>query len=294
MFISVKFRPEDQRAYTYTYDGLVPIVPGDYVEVDTREGRKIVQVHEVDLPEPPFVCKPITTHLGSSLPPRDHNNPPDPIDEICAAHESVRIEAENWLNGETVVDSEAVMATVDRLRADARQWRLDLERGQKSATAPLYDAYKAEGDRWKPTIEDAKRIEAGLVSLVDGFKRKLAAQKEAERRAAWEAAQAAQREAEEAARKAAADNIEAQREAEAARQAALDAEKAALAKQKDTVKGMRAVTRYEVTDYRGLINWIAKNDRDAMIGFVDEWARRNHKQQRNADGLRVWDEKEAY
>ena len=232
--------------------------------------------------------------MADTLAPVGHNNPPDPIDEICAAHESIRIEAENWLDGETVVDSEAVMKTVDTLRAGARQWRLDLERGQKSATAPLYDAYKAEGERWKPTIEDAKRIEAGLVSLVDGYKRKLAAEKEAERKAAWEAAQAAQREAEEAARKAAADNIEAQRDAEAARRAALEAEKAALEKQKDTVKGMRKVTRYEITDHRALLNWIARNDRDAITAFIEDWARRNHKSAREADGLRVWEDREAF
>lgn len=68
MFISVKFRPDDHRAYTYTYDGQVPIAPDDYVEVDTRDGRKVVQVHEVDLPEPPFECKPITAHLGPEAP----------------------------------------------------------------------------------------------------------------------------------------------------------------------------------------------------------------------------------
>lgn len=27
------------------------------------------------------------------------NNPPDPIDDICSAYDSMRAEAENWLDG---------------------------------------------------------------------------------------------------------------------------------------------------------------------------------------------------
>ena len=63
MFVSVKFRPEDSRAYTYRYDGDAPLRQGDLVQVDTREGRKTVAVFETDLPEPPFVCKPIAAAL---------------------------------------------------------------------------------------------------------------------------------------------------------------------------------------------------------------------------------------
>ena len=68
------------------------------------------------------------------------NNPPDPIDAINAQFESVRMEAENWLDG-ALVENEGQMKAVDALRADARQWRMALEAGAKSATAPLYDAY---------------------------------------------------------------------------------------------------------------------------------------------------------
>ena len=106
-----------------------------------------------------------------------HNGAPDPIDTINAAFEEIRMEAENWADG-TPVENEAQMNAVDALRKGARQWRLDLEAGQKSATAPMYDAYKSELERWKPTIADAKRIEDCLVALVGGFKQKLAAEKE--------------------------------------------------------------------------------------------------------------------
>lgn len=221
-----------------------------------------------------------------------HNNPPDPIDTINAAYEAEREEAENWLDGEPV-ENETQMKAVDALRKSMREWRLELERGQKSATAPLYDAYKAELARWKPTIEDAKRIEGCLVAAVDAFKRKLAEEKRAAERAAWEAAEKARREAEEKAKAAAAD-IEAQREAAAAAEAAIEAEKAAQAARKDQVKGLRTVTRYEITDYREFLHWVARNDKDAIRAFLDEYARKQHKAVANADGLRVWTEKAAF
>lgn len=221
------------------------------------------------------------------------NNPPDPIDTITAAYEAEREESANWLDG-SPVENEAQMNAVDTLRKSMRQWRLDLEKGQKDATAPLRAVYQAELDRWKPTIEDAKRIESCLVATVDAFKKRLAEEKRAAERAAWEAVEKARREAEAKAAAAAATDLEAQREAEVARQAVIDAEKAAQAARKDQVKGMRTVTKYEITDHKALLHWIAKNDRDAITAFLDEYARKEHKVVANADGLRVWTEKEAF
>lgn len=221
------------------------------------------------------------------------NNPPDPIDEICAQFEAAREEAANWLDGNPV-ENEAQMKAVDGLRKQAREWRMALEAGQKSATAPLYDAYKAEGARWKPTIEDAQRIEKGLVALVDGFKRKLAEEKaEAERAARAEAARK-MREAEEAARKANAADLEAQRAAAEAQREAEEAQRRAAAASKDKVTGLRTVTRYEITDHRALLNWIAVNRRDDLTAFIDEWARKNYRDNQGAAGLNVWTEKAAF
>ena len=63
MFVSVKFDPSHPRAYTYTYDGVEQIEPGDFVVVETRDGRKAATVHAVDVAEPPFRCKPIAAIL---------------------------------------------------------------------------------------------------------------------------------------------------------------------------------------------------------------------------------------
>ncbi|MHA7852228.1 hypothetical protein [Roseovarius sp.] len=224
--------------------------------------------------------------------PTGHNNPPSPIDEITAAYEAEREEAENWLDGEPV-ENEAQMNEVDKLRKAMRQWRLDLERGQKSAAAPLHDAWKAELARWKPTIDDAQRIEKALVATVDSFKRKLAEEKRAAERAAWEAAEKARREAEEKAKAAAASDLEAQREADAAKQAAIDAEKAAQAAKRDQVKGLRTVTQYEIEDHQAALRDIVQHDREAVTAFIEDYVRRNHKA-RDMAGVRVWQEKAAY
>jgi hypothetical protein len=63
MFIAVKFNPNDSRSYTYTYEGSEQIEPGDFVVVETREGRKAVEVAAVDVAEPAFRCKPISAIL---------------------------------------------------------------------------------------------------------------------------------------------------------------------------------------------------------------------------------------
>lgn len=225
-------------------------------------------------------------------PPAGHNAPPDAIDEVIAAYADIIGEAENWLDG-TEVTNKAQMKDVDDLRKHMRQARLDAERGQKSEAAPMHDAWKAALARWKPTIEDFRRIEAGLVALVGNYKQKLAAEKKAAERAAWDAAEKSRREAEAKAAAANAADLEAQREAAEAKQAALDAEIAAKAKSADKVKGMRAVKRYEIADHRAALHWIAANDREAITAFIEDYVRRNFKTTA-IDGVTVTETKEAY
>ena len=223
------------------------------------------------------------------------NAPPDPIDEISAQFEASRIEAENWTDG-TSVENEAQMKCVDALRNDMREWRLSLEKGQKSATAPLYDAYKREGERWKPTIDDAKRIEGCLVASVDAFKRKLQAERDEAERLARAEANRKMREAEEAARAAAASDLEAQRAAAEEKRIADEAVEQAKAAAEATAsaqKGTRKVTRYEITDHRAAHRDIAVNDRDAITAFIESYVAKAYKH-REIAGVRVWDDREAF
>ena len=217
----------------------------------------------------------------------------DPIDEALAPFGDVISEAENWLDGQKV-ETEAQMKAADALLKGIKAARKAVDEARDLSTKPLHDAWKGEVARWKPTQDDLDRLAKGLVALLDDFKRKLAAEKaEAARKAeaeAWEKTRAAQ----EAARLADAGNIEETRAAAAAMEEAEAAQKAAMAASKDTVKGLRTVTLYEITDHKALLNWIARNDRDAVTAFIEEYARKEHKVIANADGIRVWTEKAAF
>ncbi len=76
MFVSVKFREADTRAYTYATE--LPLVPGDRVLVDVKGEQKVVHVAEIDLPEPNFACKPV---IGMA-PPKE-----EPAEETPASEE---------------------------------------------------------------------------------------------------------------------------------------------------------------------------------------------------------------
>ena len=223
-----------------------------------------------------------------------HNAPPDPLDEALAPYGDYITEAEGWLDGEPVTE-EAQMKAVDALLKQIKAASKDVTEAQKSEAMPLHDAWKAALDRYKPTLADLDRIKKGLIGIVDTFKRRIAAERAEAERKAREEAEAKARAAHQAAMKASETDLEAQR---AAAQAQADAEAAQIAAVKagrasKDVKGLKTVTKYEVTDHRALLHWIAKNDRDAITGFLDEYARVNHRTV-NADGLRVWQEKVAW
>jgi hypothetical protein len=205
-----------------------------------------------------------------------HNNPPDPLETVVSQYDDIISEATNWTDGEPVT-TEAQMLSVDALIKGFKTYRADLAKAGKERTEPLHRAWKAEVAAVKVYTDDADRIQAALVASVGPFKATLAEQKEAARRAAWQAAQDAERAAEELARAADVSNLDAQREADAARHAALDAKKAASAAQKDTVKGLRTVQFHDISSMRDLVNWIAANDKPAMAAFAEAYAARNHK-----------------
>lgn len=220
------------------------------------------------------------------------NMPPDPLDEALAPYGDYITEAESWLDGEKV-ENEDQMKAVDALTKQIKAALKDVKASEESEAKPLYDQWKAAKDRFKPTIEDLTRISKGLVSLVGDFKAKLAKEKaEAERLARMEADRKA-REAANAARTADAGDIEAQRAAAEKAAEADAARKAATAASKDTVKGLRTVTKYAIDDHKAALHWIALNDRDAVTAFIETYVQKNHK---TADiaGVRVWQDKEAF
>ncbi|MGL4489665.1 MAG: hypothetical protein ACRCU5_09495 [Rhizobiaceae bacterium] len=202
-----------------------------------------------------------------------HNSGPDPLDEALAPYGGAIAESENWLDG-AAVTTEAQMLTVDALIKEVKAARKAVDAAEESEAKPIYDAWKAAKARFRPTADDLDRIVKGLVSIVDVFKRKLAAEKEAVRKAAeaeaWEKTRAAQ----EAARLADAGNIEATRAAAAVMEEAEAAQRAAMAAGKDTVKGLRTVTETVVINPLELARWLWVNDREAQVEFQADRARK--------------------
>lgn len=227
-----------------------------------------------------------------TIPAIGHNNPPDPIDAATAPYMAAIEEAENWLDG-TQIENEGQMRAVDVLIAELRKAKSDLSKAKKSATAPLHDAWKAELARWRPAEDDLENRLKGLVTIVGPFKRKLASEREAAARVAeqeaWRKGQAAH---------AAVADVnkavyETQRAADRAIADAAGAKATANAASADKVKGLRKTTKYEITDHRAALHWIARNDPDAMTAFVQDYVRRTHKTAQ-IDGVRVWQEREAF
>lgn len=175
-----------------------------------------------------------------------HNNPPEPSPfEAFTAHiGDLFEEAKNFLDG-AGVNSDAEAEVVSRLLDEIRKAAKDADKARAEEKKPHDDAAKAVQARWKPILERADLA-------VDTCKRVLApwlAKKEAEARAA---AEAARREAEEKARAAEAamrasaeTDLAAREQAEAllkaAKQADRDATRAEKARPQAT-GGARATT----------------------------------------------------
>ena len=221
-----------------------------------------------------------------------HNNPPDPIDQALAPYADAIAEVEGWLDGEPI-DSDGQLDATTGLLKTIKQALKDVNAARDSAVKPLRDAWHFELARWKPTQNDLNRLVKGIVAIQAPYKRQKAAEIEDAKRKAWQEADEARRAAEKAAQEASAGDIEAQREAEAARQAAMDAEVQASKQAKAKVGGMRTAHKYEITDRRAALHWIAQNDKDAMTDFIEAYVSKNHKD-RDIDGVKTWQEKEAF
>ena len=225
-------------------------------------------------------------------PPAGHNNPPCPIELVIAEYDGEITEAQNWADGEPVTD-EASMKVVDAVLKGFKSYKSALVNAGKERTTPFHKAWRAEVAAVKVYTDDADLMQKALVDIVAPFKAKLAEEaKEAERKA-WEETNRLRREADAQVAQARAGDIEAQRAANEAKQAAMDAEKAAKKAVADAPKGMRTVTKYEITSHKALLHFIASKHKDDLTAFIEEWARKNHKSI-PADGLRVWQDKEAF
>jgi hypothetical protein len=220
------------------------------------------------------------------------NSPPDPIDMALEPFSGTLEEVANWLDG-AAVENEAQLKATDDLLKDLKAARKAVDAARDEVTKPLHEAWKGEVARWKPTQDDLDRQVKCLVAAQAPYKAKLAAEKEEARRQAEAVAQAKAEAARQAHLIANAASIEEQRSADALLREAEAAGKAAARAAKDTVKGMRTVQVFEIESHKEALNWIARNDRDALTLFIEEYVRRHFKL-RQIDGVKVETAKEAF
>lgn len=221
-----------------------------------------------------------------------HNMPPDPIDLALEPYGDILLEVGNWLDGALVENDDQLTAT-DALLKELKAARKAVDVARDEYTKPLHEAWKAEVARWKPTQDDLDRQVKCLVAAQGPYKQRvLAEQQEAARLAELEAARIAE-EARKAHLAANAASIEGQRVADKLLKQAEDAAKAAAKAGKATVAGMRTVQIYNIDSHKDALNWIARNDRDAVTAFIEEYVHRNFKS-RAIDGVTVTTKKEAF
>ena len=220
------------------------------------------------------------------------NAPPDPIDTALEPYSDILEEVANWLDGATVENDGQLTAT-DALLKELKAARKAVDEARDDCTKPLHEAWKSEVARWKPTQDDLDRQVKCLVAAQAPYKQKLVAEQEAAKAKAREEAERIAEAARQAHLAANAASIEEQRKADELLAAAEEAAKAVAKADKATVKGMRTVQVYVIESHKEALNWIARNDRDAVTAFIEEYVRRNFKTL-TIEGVKVTMEKEAF
>lgn len=232
-----------------------------------------------------------------SPPPMGHNNPPSPFGqhEVLEPYATYIGEAEHWLDG-TPVETEEQLEAVDALLFNVKAAEKALLQARDESTRPLHDAWKAEVARWKSPLDELDRLKKGLARIVNDFKVRLADQREAEARRIRLEAERMMNAARELAATVDEGNIHSVRVAEKARRDAEEALRASRHIEKMRPKGLRTVRKWAFIDAEGrrqALHWIARNDRDAVTEFIDGYVARNFRD-KAIDGVKVWDEREAY
>ena len=221
------------------------------------------------------------------------NRPPDPVEELFSKHSDTLEEIENWLDG-AEVENEGQMVAVDGLIKDIKAIEKEAKTEKESEFRPYKDRVDSVILKWKAPMAELSSLRTSLLSVVGPFKQKLADEKEAAKRKAYDEARAAEIAAKEAVEAADMKNIEERRAADALAAEATEASRVAQAARDDKVKGLRKTYIPEIVDPKACINWIAQNDRPAIMEFIDAYvARKTREGVRDIGGVNVTEEKRA-
>jgi hypothetical protein len=227
----------------------------------------------------------------NALPPRNHNNPPEPTpfdlskDEI----EGLFGEAKNWLDG-SGVNSAADAEGVSRLLDMIRKATATADERRKVEAKPFDDGKAEVQTRYGLLIGDTKSVKGKAVLAAECCKRaltpwldKVEADKRAVAEAARKEADAKAAAAQEALRTSSHDDLLAREAAEEQLREAGKAEAAAKRAEKDKAHakgGTRAVSlrstfRPEITDATAFARWLWSDHKQELIGHLMTIAERH-------------------
>lgn len=207
------------------------------------------------------------------------NNPPRHI-LFAETLDDVHLEATSFLDG-AAIETPGQADAIGKIIATAKAIKRDADAARTEDKAPHLAAGRQIDADYKPVETKADAIIKAASAPLTVWLNKLAEQQRERERIAREAAARLAQEAI-AAERGAVGNLAAQEAVRliqnAADAAAKDAAKAGKAKPLvaglDRSIGLRTYRVVTVTDYRALINWLAKNDKPALCEFMDEYAKR--------------------
>ena len=144
------------------------------------------------------------------------NNPPNPLEDATAPFQDAIEEAGNWLDGDPITE-ESQMVAIDAIIKELKPSKKKLDSRRLAATKPARDEVDKINKLWNTVSDDIALIIKKLVALAEPVRTRIADEKAAEKRAAYEEAERKRKEAEakiEAAKES--TDIDTAREAEAA------------------------------------------------------------------------------
>lgn len=242
----------------------------------------------------------------AELPPRNHNNPPEPT-PFEAARERVELyygEAQLWLDGKAI-DSQEQADDLSNLLNLIREARKQADEARKQEKRPLDEAIKEIQGRYNPLLKKADMAtdaaKRALQPWLDEQDRKRREEAERARQEA-EAKHRAAQEAMEKARQEAAD-LAAREDAERLAEEAKRAERAASKAAKTTAKASGGVgraaslrTTYEaqITDEREFAAYVWRHHHDELMAWMQQLATQLVRgKQRGIPGVEVIERKEV-
>lgn len=227
-----------------------------------------------------------------------HNHPPSPLEEVLATYDDV-FDAVKALATGKPIENDAGLGKAEEFLGLLKDAKKEVGAAKETEYRPIKTAYDKANNTIKglynPVTADIDEQIKCLIALINPYKQKLLEAQQAALRIANEAAAKAKAEALQAATDQRSGSIEDARNTTELADEAIEAEKFAKKVAKPTVKGLRTKRIGVITDGKALINWIATNDKPALVAFMEAYTKDHVRNNRGAlPGVRVDTTKESF